>query len=106
MDYSEREYISKVINYFWGNNTSTPNNINDKATIVTYKALEQANICSKSMDLVPRPKYGVIDIKYAIKQLVNIGKRIAQGDTAIYNTCRSMVSARYKFEIKMALQGI
>ena len=106
MDNSEKEYVSKVINYFWGPAMSTPMSINEKAALIAYKALEQANLCSDSMDLVPRPKYGVIDVKYAVKQLVKIGKRIALGNTSIYGACKVMVSARYKFEIKMALQGI
>lgn len=80
--------------------------VNESAALVAYEALSEANICSDSMDLVPRPAYGALDIKYALKQLANIGKRIASGDTSFYNSCKGAVGVKYKTKIMMALMGV
>lgn len=106
MDSIEREYVAKVINFFWGQGTTTTQQVNSDAAIIVLEALRQARVCSSSMDLVPRPKYGMIDIKHVVKELVKIGKRIAQGDTEIYNSCKGAVGVRYKSKIMMALMGI
>lgn len=106
MDTYDRQYVAAVINFFWGQGTTTPQGVNDEAALVAYEALEQANVCSDSMDLVPRPKYGMLDIKYVLKQIANVGKRIMQGDTIIYNACKGAVGVRYKSKIMMALMGI
>ena len=105
MDVHDRDYIAAVINYFWGPNLTTPQSINESAAVVAYGALEQTNICSDSMDLVPRPM-GVPSSTYAIKQLAKIGKRILSGVTSIYNTCKVKVGVNFKSEIVMALRGI
>jgi len=75
MDVHEREYVSAVINYFWGPNLTTAQGVNEAAAKIAYEALEKANICSDSMDLVPRPTL-IASPGYAVKQLANIGKRI------------------------------
>ncbi|PCJ36411.1 MAG: hypothetical protein COA99_13195 [Moraxellaceae bacterium] len=98
--------MSTVVNYFWGKGTTTPISVNEQVVLVAYEALEEANSCSDSMDLVPRPAYGALNIKYAIKQLVEIGKRISFGDTSIYNSCKGIVGVRYKSKIMMALMGV
>jgi len=105
MDIYEREYVAAVINYFWGPKLTTPHSVNESAAIVAYEALEQANICSDSMDLVPRPT-GIPSPTYAIKQLAKIGKRIISGDSSIYHVCKVTVGARYKQKITMALMGV
>lgn len=106
MDTIEKEYVAKVINYFWGQGTTTTHQVNDEAATVAYEALNEAKVCSSSMNMVPRPKYGVIDIKYVVKELVKIGKRIAENDTAIYESCKGAVGVKYKSKILMALMGI
>ena len=106
MDVYDKEYIAAVVNYFWGKGTATALNVNDKVVLVAYEALEEANVCSNSMDLVPRPAYGALDIKYAIMQLALIGERISSGDTSIYNSCKGIVGARYKSKVLMALMGM
>jgi len=57
------------------------------------------------MDFVPRPTYGATTIKWVIKQLAKIGKRIMAGDTMIYDTCKELVASRYRSRIKLALMG-
>lgn len=105
MDIYDREYIAAVINYFWGPNLTTAHTVSESAAVVAYEALEQANVCSDSMDLVPRPT-GVPSPTYAIKELAKIGKRILSGDSSIYNVCKVTVGAKYKSKIHMALMGI
>lgn len=105
MDIYEREYIAAVINYFWGPNITTAQSVTESAAVVAYEALEQANVCSGSMDLVPRPME-LPSSTYAIKQLAEIGQRIISGDPSIYHVCKVMVSANYKNAIFMALRGI
>ena len=105
MDVYEREYVAGVINYFWGPNITTAQSVTESAAIVAHDALEQANICSDSIDLVPRPM-GLPSSSYAIKQLAKIGERILSGDSSIYRLCKVRVSANYKTDILMALKGI
>lgn len=104
MDVHEREYVSAVINYFWGPNLTTAQGVNEAAAKIAYEALEKANICSDSMDLVPRPTL-IASPGYAVKQLANIGKRIISGDTAVYNVCKNAIGAGYKSAIRIALAG-
>lgn len=106
MDIYEREHVSVVVNFFWGKGTATPQSINENVALVAYEALEEARICSDSMDFVPRPTYGAASIKWIIKQLSKIGKRIISGDTKIYHTCKGQVAARYRSKILMALMGV
>jgi len=106
MDFYEKEYVAAVVNYFWGNGTATPQSVNEKVALVAYEALEEARICSDSMDLVPRPTSGVASIKWALKQLSKIGKRIMYGDTRIYDSCKAQVGINYKHKVMMALRGI
>lgn len=105
MDVYEREYVAAVINYFWGPDITSPHTVNERAATIAYKILDEAKICSDSMDLVPRPM-SVPGSKYAIKQLVKIGKRILSGDESIYKACKYKVGVNFKSEIKMALWGI
>jgi len=42
MDIYEREYITVVVNFFWGKGTATPQTINEKTALVAYEALEEA----------------------------------------------------------------
>ncbi len=106
MDTTEKEYVARVINYFWGQGTTTTHQVNDQAAIVTFEALNEAKVCSNSMNMVPRPKYGMIDVKHALKELVKIGKRIAKNDAAIYESCKGAVGVKYRSKILMALMGI
>ncbi len=104
MDIYDREYVAAVINYFWGPNLATAHNVNEQAALVAYEALEKANVCSDSMDLVPRPTL-IASPTYAVKQLAQIGKRIISGDTAVYNVCKNAVGLGYKSAIRIALMG-
>lgn len=106
MDIYDREYISSLINYFWGEGTASSHTVNERAAQVAYKALEEAQSCSASMDLVPRPSGVKPGISYVVKQLAKIGKRISSGDTSIYYVCKVQVVATYKIEIVMALKGV
>ena len=105
MDLHDREYVSAVINYFWGQGTATPTTVNESAAEIAYEALEKANVCSNDMDLVPRPAYGALGPSYAVKQLAKIGKRIISGDSGIYNACKAAVGLGYKSAIQIALMG-
>ena len=58
---------------------STPLSVNDSTAMIAIEALSAANACSKSMDLVPRPAYGALNLKWTIDELVDIGERIASG---------------------------
>ena len=106
MGITDKEYIAIVINYFWGEGTATSQSVNERVVLVVYEALEQAKICSDSMDLVPRPTYGTSSIKMIIIQLAGIGRRIKSGNAKVYNSCRGQVGVNYKSKIKMALMGI
>ncbi|TBW58108.1 hypothetical protein EZI54_04430 [Marinobacter halodurans] len=106
MDIYDREYISSLINYFWGEGTASPHSVNNRVAQVAYKALEEAQSCSASMDLVPRPSGVRPGISYIVKQLAKIGKRISSGDTSIYYVCKVQIIATYKAKIVMALKGI
>jgi len=104
MDIYEREYVAAVINYFWGPSLTTAHGVNESAALIAYEALEKANVCSDSMDLVPRPTL-IASPGYAIKQLAKIGQRIISGDTAVYNVCKNAIGAGYKSAIRIALMG-
>lgn len=106
MDYYDREYISAVINYFWGDGTASPQSVNERSAEVIYTAISEAQSCSASMDLVPRPSGGKPGISYIVKQIAKIGKNIIAGNTSVYHVCRVKISANYKSEITMALKGI
>jgi len=106
MDYGEREHISAAINYFWGDGTSSPHSVNEAAAEVVYEAITEAQSCSASMDIVPRPSGGKPGISYIVKQVASIGKSIVAGNTSIYQVCKVKISASYRSEITMALQGI
>lgn len=105
MDIYEREYVAAVINYFWGPDITSPQNVTESASVVAYEALEQANVCSSSMDLVPRP-VGLPSSTYAIRQLAKIGKRIISGDSSVYHLCKVTVGGSYRNAVYMALRGI
>ena len=106
MDTNEKVYVAAVINFFWGQGTATPESVTEQAAIVAYNALNEANICSGRMDYVPRLSYSPLSISYIVEQLVKIGIRILSKDTGIYEVCRVGVSAKYNFEISLALQGM
>ena len=106
MNHDEREHIAAVINYFWGQGTVSPHAVNDAAATVVYEALDEAQSCSSSMDLVPRPTSGKPGLSYIIKQVAKIGKRIAEGDTSVYEVCRLQVARNYRSEIQFALMGL
>ncbi|MCL1479268.1 MAG: hypothetical protein MH219_17965 [Marinobacter sp.] len=71
---------------------------------VVYTAISEAQACSASMDLVPRPSGGKPGISYIVKQIASIGKNIISGSTSIYYVCKVKISASYKSEITMALK--
>lgn len=106
MESDQREHISAVINYFWGDGTTSPESVNQGMATIAYEALEEAQSCSAAMDLVPRPVSGRPGGKYIIKQVAKIGKRIASGDTQIYETCRNRVAINFRTQMEMAKQGL
>ncbi|QGZ30304.1 hypothetical protein [Stutzerimonas stutzeri] len=106
MDYHDREYVSAAINYFWGSGTASPDSVNERAAEVVYGAIVEAQACSASMDIVPRPIGGKPGLSYIVKQIARIGKGVVSGDTAFYHVCKVSIGARYKFEVVMALNGI
>lgn len=106
MNSNDREHVSVVINYFWGEGTTQAHSVNENAAAIVYEALEEAQVCSASMDLVPRPTYSLPGISYIVKQVAKIGIRIASGDTKIYEMCRKQVANRFRIKIDMALQGL
>lgn len=106
MNSEEREYISVVINYFWGDGLAASHSVNEEAAKVVYFALQETQACSASMDMVPDPAKGKPGFKYITKQLASIGKDIAVGDTSLYESCRARVASLYKSKVKLALMGI
>jgi hypothetical protein len=106
MNSDQREHISAVINFFWGEGTTSPESVNQGMTIIAYEALEAAQSCSAAMDLVPRPVSGRPGSTYIIKQVAKIGKRIVSGDTQIYETCRQRVAINFRNQMEMAKQGL
>ncbi|MGI0118798.1 hypothetical protein [Zooshikella sp. RANM57] len=105
MNSSDQEYIAVLINYFWGEGAATPSAINGNVINTVYEVLLEAQSCSSSMDLVPRPSGSVAGIGYSVSQLVNIGKRIASGDTRLYITCKNVAAARYKTKVILVLRS-
>ena len=106
MDSQDKKYVAEVINYFWGPNLVTPDRITDHVANAAYEALESANKCTAAMDMVPRPTYSKSGLSYIIKQLRNIGKRIASGESGIYYICKLTVTSKYEMRIKLALKGM
>ncbi|RLK50660.1 hypothetical protein DFR31_0566 [Alkalispirillum mobile] len=106
MDCYDREHISAAINYFWGDGTASPQSVNERSAEVVYTAISEAQSCSASMDLVPRPSGGKPGISYIVKQVAKIGKNIVSGDASVYHVCKVQISTSYKSEITMALKGI
>ncbi|WP_024328484.1 hypothetical protein [Thioalkalivibrio sp. ALR17-21] len=106
MNHDDRERISTVINYFWGEDTAAPHAVTRNVAKVAFEALQEAQSCTAAMDMVPRPGATKAGPRYAAKQLAKIGKRIASGDTSQYETCRSQVAVAYKSRINMALMGL
>jgi hypothetical protein len=80
--------------------------VNENSAKVLYDALAEAQSCSASIDLVPRPTYGAAGMSYIVKQVAQIGLRIASGDTRVYDSCRNAVAARFRGKMDMALQGL
>lgn len=106
MESDQREHISTVINYFLGEGTTSPESVNQGMAAIAYEALEEAQSCSAAMDFVPRPISGRPGGKYVIKQVAKIGKRIASGDTQIYETCRQRVAVNFRNKMELAKQGL
>tara|TARA_R110000824_G_scaffold265232_1_gene454128 strand:- start:609 stop:737 length:129 start_codon:yes stop_codon:yes gene_type:complete len=42
MESEQREHISTVINYFWGEGTTSPESVNQGMAAVAYEALQEA----------------------------------------------------------------
>lgn len=61
----DREYVAAVINFFW-QGLAQPHSVNENAAKVMYEALTEAQGCTASIDLVPRPTY-TPSINYIIK---------------------------------------
>ena len=107
MDLYDREYTADIINYFWPHMKVSGQDVNEAAIRVMYEALNSANECSNLMDLVPRPTNLIRpDIKWLLKQLKKIGKRIRNGQTGIYHVCKVSIARDYKFRITEALMGL
>ncbi|GGX52742.1 hypothetical protein GCM10007392_20190 [Saccharospirillum salsuginis] len=104
---ADREHAAKVVNFFWGRGTATPETVNESVIRVAVDALDQANVCSDSMDLVPRPA-GIVrpDPKWAMKQIRKVAQRINEGNTSVYHICKVRIESVYKTEIRMALEGL
>ena len=100
----DREYVAAVIKFFW-QGLAQPPSVNENAAKVMYEALTEAQGCTASIDLVPRPTY-TPSINYIIKEIAKIGQRIMSGDTSLYNMCRDQVAANYKTHIRAALWGL
>ena len=66
MKSDDREYVAAVINFFW-QGLAQPHSVNENSAKVMYEALTEAQSCTASIDLVPRPTY-TPDINYIIKQ--------------------------------------
>ena len=45
-------------------------------------------------------------MSYLVKQVAKIGKRIASGDTQVYESCRQRVAINYRTQMEMAKQGL
>lgn len=105
MDMNEKEYVAIVINNFSDYNMVTANMVNDHVAEVAYAALRGATMCSTAMDIVPRPTYSVPGIRYIVKQLVDIGKRIAEHNDGIYYICKLVTTAKFRTEMRLALIG-
>jgi hypothetical protein len=106
VDEDEKEYVAAVINYFSDSNMITPNRVNEHVAEVAYEALRGASMCSAAMDIVPRPTYSRPGIRYIVKELVGIGKRVAEGDDDIYYICKLAVADVYRTKIRLALIGL
>lgn len=106
MEIYEREYVSVAVNFFWGQGTVSAHTVNDKVAAIAYKAIQEAQSCSASIDLVPRSPVGPAGTAYIVSQIAMIGKRIASGDTAIYEVCKNQIGVNYKTAVNIAVMGI
>lgn len=106
MESDQRQYLSEVINYFWGEGTTSPESVNQGMAAIAYEALEEAQSCSAAMVFVPRPVSGRPGAKYILKQVAKVGKQIASGDTQMYETCRQRVAVNFRIQMEMAKQGL
>lgn len=104
MTTQEKEYIAAVINHFW-RGLAQPHEVNERSAKVMYQALTEAQSCTSSVDLVPRPTY-MPSISYITKEMAKIGRRIISGNTSVYTVCRNQVAANYKTHIRLALRGL
>jgi hypothetical protein len=105
MNMDEKTHVAAVINYFCGSKMVTPDRINEHVATVAYETLLGAKTCSAAMDMVPRQTYSRPGIRYIIKQLIGINKRIASGDDGIYFICKLAMKAKYRPIIRLALSG-
>jgi len=106
MNSTDRENIAQVVNFFWDKIRVEPHSINDKVVSVVHNALSEAQNCSASIDLVPRPTYGNAGAAYKVMQLAAIGKRIASGDREVYTPCKNQMALGHRSAIEMALMGL
>ena len=106
MESEQREHISTVINYFWGEGTTSPESVNQGMAAVAYEALQEAQSCYSALDFVTRQAYRRPGMGYLGKQMAKVGKRIASGDTQVYESCRQRVAINYRTQMEMAKQGL
>ncbi|UZD67251.1 hypothetical protein [Marinobacter sp. AN1] len=106
MTQEEQRYVSDIINYFWGEGTAKPSQINQRVARLAHEALAEAGKCTGNMDLVPRPPQARPSLKYVITQFRKILTRIAEEEREIYQLCRQRVQINSKSSMRLALMGL
>lgn len=101
---SEARDIRQIIDFFFGYSVASRITINDKVVSLVWDMLQEAQNCSKTMDLVPRPPKKVPDIHYIINELVKIALRVRNNDQ-IYLSCKNAVAYSYRSALEMASSG-
>lgn len=105
MSPQDREHITAVINFFWGD-IARPEQVTSHIVLLTYEALSRAGSCTAVMHLVPRAPGIKPGTTYVLKQLRGVAKRIAEDDERIYQLCRQRIQINYMSEMRMALMGL
>jgi hypothetical protein len=108
MDISQedRDYTISIINYFWPSVKVTSGDVTQQLVIFSAEVLTSGHKCSRSMDLVPRTPGLKPGIKWALKQVRKVGKRLLQNSEKVYMVCQKGVAIKRTQELHLILNGL
>lgn len=106
MTQEDREYTATIINFFWPEQRVSPEGVTDSMVRLASDALSSANTCSDNMDLVPRPTGVKPDLKWALKQIRKIAKRIHENNAGVYFVCKQAIAYSFQGRLQEAKAGL